>query len=704
MSVRQSQQHWLQAILKVARHYRLQVSVEALRNELQWTPEGQSADQPIRLLAKRAGMNARFSPVNPDLLLQRRLPVVAELHDGAVLVLIAQTKGDGYRVMDGAEPDAEYVISEDELLTRVARLAVFRPLNDVPDARVDDYIKPYKANWFWSIIFRDWRRYGDVMLASLMANILALSGIILSLQVYDRVVPAQSMPTLFVLFFGVLIAIGFEFMFRVLRLNISDRVGKQADLVLSDTVFGRALRIRNEARPVSTGTFISQLRELEQIRELLSSTTVIAIADLPFFVLFLGVLWFIASPLIMLVALFAIPLIILPGLLMQKPLAKLSKQSMRESSLRNSLLIEAVQGIDDIKLMRAEPRFQGQWNHANDLVSNVNIKQRFLTHVLTAWSQEVQTLVYALVLVVGCVLVIEGEITTGVLVASSILTSRMIAPLGQLSGVFSRWQQAKVAREGLDSLMALPTDHAPDQQLMHKPHWRGEFELAGVRFTYPGENNRPVLGIERLKIQPNERIAVLGRMGSGKSTLIQLLSGLMTPQEGSIQLDGMSLPIIDPADIRRDVGVLSQTATLFHGTIRDNISMGAPHASDQALIDALTLAGAERLLQSAPQGLDTMILEGGRGLSGGQRQAILLARTLVRDPSILLLDEPTASYDDPSERAVIERLRPWLNGRTFLVATHRPAILALVDRVIVIDSGRVVLDGSKDKVLEALTK
>lgn len=692
---------WAEAMLTVAQHYRLQVSAEAVRGTQQWLASDDDSDTALHQVARSAGLSLKFTSYQPQRIRSQKLPLVVQLDDHSVIVVMALLADGTCRVIDSDDLGLESTLDAQQLAQRAQRVALLRPIGDVPDTRVDEYIKPYRSHWFWSIVLRDWKRYGEVMLASLMANLLALATVIFSMQVYDRVIPAQSVPSLWVLFIGVLIAIAFEFLFRVLRLHISDRVGKKADLALSDEVFGRALRIRSSDRPASTGAFIAQLREMEQVRELLASTTIIAIADLPFFILFLCVLWSIAGN-IALVALAAIPLIMLPGLFMQRPLAKLSRQGLRESALRNAMLVEAVQGIDDIKLMRAEPRFQGQWNLANEVSATISVRQRFLSHLLTNWTQEVQGLVYALVLVVGSVQVMSGDITTGVLVGASMLASRMIAPLAQLSGIFTRWQQAKVARASLDNLMSRPLDYPPDRQLTHRPVWRGDFDLSGVRLRYAPEQPAPTLSIERLQIRAGERIAVLGKMGSGKSSLLQLLCGLLTPQEGGVSLDGVPMALIDPADIRRDLSVLTQSAQLFHGSVRDNLLMGAPQADDEAVIAALRIAGAEGLLASSPKGLDTTILEGGRGLSGGQQQALLLARTLLRASPVILLDEPTASYDELSERNAIAALQPWVRGRTLIVATHRPALLALVDRIVVLDGGRIVMDGDKDKVLGAL--
>ncbi|AZC31816.1 Type I secretion system ATPase, LssB family LapB [Pseudomonas chlororaphis subsp. piscium] len=693
---------WLDAMLQVARHYRLETSAERVRVMLDWQA-GHPADVQLKQMARDMGMSLCFEKLDKGILDPWRLPVVAEFDNGQVGVIESVDNGQFAGVRLSGEQGVLQALPVAEVCARVQRVLLLRPEVSAPDARVDDYIKPYEANWFWKLALHDWRRYSDVMLASLIANVLALAAMLFSMQIYDRVIPAQSEPTLWVLFGGVVIAIVFEFCMRLSRTHLTDKIGKRADLRISDRVFGHALRIRTQDQSKSTGSFISQIRELEQVRELITSTTVNALADLPFFFLFLGVLWYVGG-MMALVPLAILPLLIIPGLLAQRWLAKYSKEGMREASLRNAILIEAVQGNEDIKLLRAEQRFQTQWNHLNQVSADISMRQRFITGALMTWTQELQSLVYVLVILVGCFMVISGDLTTGALIGTSILSSRMIAPLAQLSGVMSRWQQAKVAREGLDELMKRPVDQPQHSKMLHRPVIQGDYRLEGVKFRYEQEQKQPALEIPGLTIKAGEKVAILGRNGAGKSTLLHLLSGLQAPQEGNVLLDSLNLSMIDPYDVRRDVGFLSQQASLFFGSLRDNIIMGKPMATDDEIIQALTLSGALSLVQSLPDGLDHLIREGGKGLSGGQRQMLLLARTLIRNPRVLLLDEPTAWLDELSEQHLIEKLLPWLEGRTLIVATHRPAVLKWVDRIIAVDKGRVVLDDTKHIVISQMSK
>lgn len=690
-------QPYLQAILLIAKHYRIETSEERIRLQMDWAGAS-AADEVVKTIARQIGLSVRKSKFSKEMLNPWRLPVIVVFKDGQVGVVDQADVDHNVSIqMSGDQGLAQSFVASD-LQHEIEIVYILRPEKSVADARIDEYIKPYESSWFWSIVLRDWKRYIDIMFASLIANILALATIIFSMQVYDRVVPSQSIPTLWVLAGGVLIAAIFEFILRVARIYLSDIIGKRADLRISDRVFGHTLRIKNSERSKSTGTFISQIRELEGVRELVTSTTISAIADLPFFFLFLVIFWIIGGNLFWVMVL-VVPLMIIPAILAQRPLAKLAREGMRESSIRNAILVESVQGIEDIKLLRAESRFQNQWNHMNEMSADISMKQRKIVGVMTAWTQKVQGLTYALVVLVGCFAVISGEMTTGALVACSILSSRMLAPIAQITGVLGRLQQAKVAKSSLDELMKKPVDQPDRAHLIHRSVLLGDYQLNGTLFKYNQDDAKPNLAIAQLAIRAGEKIAILGRNGAGKSTLLQLLSGMQMPQQGNIYLDGLDLSLIDPADIRRDTGLLNQSAHLFYGTIRENLTLGAPLASDDDLIQALKMTGAWSFVQDKKEGLDHLVLEGGLGFSGGQRQALLLSRLLIRQPNIVLLDEPTASIDDVAEKQFIDHLMNWMGHRTLIVATHRRAVLALVDRIIVMNEGKIVMDGPRDQIL-----
>ena len=691
---------WLEALRMVAQHYQLPMSTQAVRQAALWSRDDDEKET-IRGLARRIGLRVKFNDPDTIKLSNWHLPVIVQMKGGDVGLVTALGEPDVASVIFSGDRGLESPVPLSELLPKVDLVVIPRPARSIPDTRVDTYIRPFEANWLRRIVLRDLRPYGHVMLASLIANSLGLAGIVFSMQVYDRVVPAESFPTLYVLFSGVLVALAFDFILRRLRMNIIDLLGKRADIRMSDQVFGHALRVRNRARPASTGTFIAQLRDLEQIRELLTSTTVAALADIPFFLFFLAIYWLIGGHLV-LVPIVALFLLVAPGILAQRKLRVYANEAMRESSLRNAMLVEAVQGIEDIKTLQAEELFQHKWNHFNAVTSESQLKLRALTNGLGVWSHIIQTGVYATTVLVGAPLVIAGDMTTGTLVAASVLGSRMMAPMSQLSHVLGRLQQAKVAMRSVNTIMEMPVDHPDRESRIHCPKIAGHYRLRSAVFRYGDDMSPPALTVRDLQIHPGEKIALLGKNGAGKSTLLQALSGLLEPASGEILLDNMALHQIDPADLRRDVGLLTQSARLFHGTLRDNIMLSAPQASQDEILAALSMVGADDFIRKLPKGLEHPVHEGGLGLSGGQKQAILLARLLIRQPSVVLLDEPTAAMDETTERHFIRQFLSWSGDKTVIIATHRMRVLELVERLIVVETGFIAMDEAMDAGLKKL--
>lgn len=691
---------WIDAILFVAKHYRMDFSRENIRVAAAWRQDA-SLEEGVNLIAHQAGLAARMETFKASKITPWRLPIVIQLTDGQVGVIES---------MDSDGVGAVYFSNDQGLCNHIPlktlekdtqAALILRPARSVADARVDDYIKPHQPHWFRKLVFSDLRPYGHIFIASFVANVLALAAIIFSRQVYDRVIPAESLNTLYVLFSGVVLALLFDFIMRRARMRISDLLGKRADMKASDRVFGHAMRVTESARPKSTGSFITQIRELESVRELLTSTTISGFADLPFFLLFCVVFWYLGGMLV-LVPIVALILLLLPGLLLQGKMRRLATEAMRESSMRSGLLVEAIQGHSDIKMMQAESRFQNQWNHFNAVLADVNLKTRNLTNTLSAWSHTIQTGVFGVVVLFGAPMVMEGDLTIGSLVACSILASRMMAPMAQFNTVLGRWQQAKVGLESLDNVMKMPVDTPDGDSRVHRAALSGNYRFEKATFSYDEDAKQPALAVKQLSISAGEKIAILGRNGSGKSTLIAALAGLMPTRTGQVNLDDVSLTQLDPADLRRDVALMGQSSRLFHGSLRDNLLMGATGASDSEILNALEVSGALGFVQQLPDGLNHIILEGGNGLSSGQRQSVIFARMVLRDPAIVLMDEPTAALDDSAEAALIKRMKTWLQHRTLIMSTHRLRVLSLVDRIIVVNNGQIAMDGNKAEVLKRL--
>lgn len=615
---------------------------------------------------------------------------VYSIRNGEAVVTFAQT------------PELRTSVPLDELeAQRDGVLWIIRKRHNVLHRAIDDYIRPMKENWLFALISRDIRFYIFIALGALFGNVLAIATAIFSMQVYDRVIPGQSIPTLWVLFIGVVIALLADMLLRTERNRLADAIGKKIDLFMSSLFYARALSIKNSARPASTGTFIAQIREIDHIRELLTSTTVIAVVDMPFIIIFIGVIWSIGG-LLALPVIAAIPLIVIPGLLAQLPFSKLAKKGIHENAVRNAMLVETVEGLEDIKLTQTEDRFLRQWRACNVTSAQISLEQRFWSYLLTNWCQFIQQLVYVCVIAAGVYLVIANDITTGTLIACSILSSRTVAPLGQIAQVMTRWQQARMARTGLDDFMAKPVEQHGWENTTHLDDIKGNFDLKNVKYRFNPESHYAI-DIQSLTLRAGEKVAIIGTIGAGKSTLLRVLSGMGDDFEGQLKIDDVSLRDVSVHDIRRCVGYLQQDARLFCGTLRDNLLMGNPTASPARIAQCLSAAGAASILQN-DAGLDLMISEGGKGLSGGQRQALLVARTLLKETPVLFLDEPTASMDEKSELHVVNALQELCREKTLVVVTHRQAPLKLVDRIIVMDQGKIVLDGPKKEVLARVSQ
>ncbi|MCB5205377.1 type I secretion system permease/ATPase [Neorhizobium sp. T786] len=692
---------WAVAIEVVARYHGRAASADMIRQSFLW-----AADKPLEELltyvTRRVGLTGELISRSIFDIPSYVLPIIAELKDGNVAIVT--TVGDEtislLRVDSSASMERVMTREEaGELFS--ARLFMLSPAASVRDSQLGRYLAAYSPSWFWSLLFADKRRHLEIGVASFLANLLALASSLFSMQVWDRVVPSQSLSTLWVLVSGVFVAVMFEFMLRVSRVTIADTLGKKVDRTISSMVFGRALDICNDARPKSTGAFIAQLRETETIRESLASTTITAAIDIPFAITFLFVIWAVSGPLIWAVAL-ALPLIIVPGLLIQIPLSKMSNLASREGALRHAILVESIAGIEDIKALQSEGRFHRLWDQYSVASSDVALKQKQYISTYIFWISSVQQICYVTVIILGVYMVLAGDLTTGAVIGASILTSRALAPFAQFAQIFTKWQATKTARKGLDELLQKPIDHQAGAGQLRRTFINGEYELSSVDFAYDLEQG-PNLRISSLQIRPGEKIAIIGRNGAGKSTLLRLLANAIPPTNGTISIDGTNMRHIDVGDVRRHVALLTQDSRLFFGSLLENIKLGAPLATDEAVKHVLHLSGADLIVKSLPKGLETTILEGGAGLSGGQKQSVMLARTFLRDSSVVLLDEPTASLDEASERQLLARMVPWLAGRTFIISTHRPTMLELVDRIIVMDQGRIILDGAKELVLQRLS-
>lgn len=554
--------------------------------------------------------------------------------------------------------------------------------------------------WFWGTIAEAWPIYGEVALAALMINLFALASPLFVMNVYDRVVPNQAIETLWALSLGVVIVFVFDFVLRTLRGYFVDTAGKAADVKLASKIFAQVLGIRMAAKPGSSGAFANNLREFETLRDFFTSATLVAVIDLPFVLLFVAIVWFIGGP-IAIVPAVAIPVVLLTGLLIQLPLRHVTRTTFREAAQKHGLLIESINGLETIRASVAEGRTQRLWEDAVDATATSTTRARLFATIGINVASLAQNLTTVGIVIYGVHRIGEGLLTVGALVACTIITGRAMAPLGQVAGILTRYHQARAAYQALSEMMALPVERPVERRFLHRPDIDGSVAFNGVTFAYPGESVRALDNVS-FQIEAGERVGLIGRVGSGKTTIEKMLLGLFEPDEGTVLLDGTDIRQIDPVDLRRHIGTVLQDVVLFRGTLRDNVALGAGHIGDDRVFEAARLAGVDAFAARHPLGFDAEVGERGSHLSGGQRQAVAIARALLHDPPILLFDEPTSAMDNSSENRFKRQLETVLPGKTLLLVTHRTSLLSLVDRLIVLDGGKVVADGPKDDILRAL--
>jgi ATP-binding cassette subfamily C protein LapB len=560
-----------------------------------------------------------------------------------------------------------------------------------------------EKHWFWDCVTPLWPTYAQVLIAASIVNILALASPLFVMNVYDRVLPNKALSTLWVLAIGMAIAISFDFILRTVRNALVGNAGRRADVMLAGKILQHVLRIDMSHRPADTGAFANHLKDYEIVREFFTSNTLITITDLVFVGLFIFIIYLIAG-VTALVPAVAVVLVILVGLMLQFPLSRIVNQAQSEAAHRHSILLEAISGLETIKLARAESQMQRRWEQFVGQNSRTSANLRFLSSVGLNFTTFIQQLVTVGIIIVGVYLFDQGEISPGALIAAVILAGRAVAPLGQVASTIARSQQAFHSLRTLDEIMSTPEEGDEQDRHMDRKIASGAIDFQDVTFTYP-ESGVAAIKQFSLKIEPGERIGIIGKIGSGKSTLGRLLARLYVPGEGSLLIDGVDVRQYLPSEIRRQVSYVAQDAKLFRGTVRDNIVFGAPHVSDDLVVRAAELAGVSDFIQSNPSGYNMPVGEDGRALSSGQRQAVALARAFLFDPAVVFLDEPSGSMDMATERALLERLRTAFRpDQTLIITTHRMAMLALVDRLVVIDGGKIVADGPRDGVLKRLAQ
>lgn len=651
--------------------------------------------------AQRAGLKARVLQRPLEKISALSLPAVVLLKNDQAAVLIGWDEQQRARLLPTETEGGEIVLEREVLAENYSGKTIFIQPGHEFDSQPTATI-PHTKSWFKDTLKLSKFLYLDAVVASFIINVIAIATPLFVMNVYDRVVPNQATATLWVLAIGITIAFIFDLILKVLRGICLDLAGKKTDLIVSAALFERLLGMKMKARPNRVGGFTQHFQEYQSVRDFLSSLTLTALIDFPFTLLILLVIAIIGGPLAF-IPLLCYPIALAANWMMQKPLLAQVEKTYRLSSERQAMLVETLTGLDAIKVNNAQSERQYQWEQIIGQLSRLELKVKSLSYIavnFTAWIQQISGV---LLIVAGVYSIIAGNLSMGGLIACYLLNRRAMMPIGQLCSLITRYQRAKMTKASIDRMMDLEQEVQEGEVPLKRETLSGAIEFRDVSFHYPQNQYMSLNGIS-LKIEPGEKVGIIGRSGSGKSSLAKLLVGFYQPDNGTILVDGIDARQLDVNDIRHNIGYAPQDIHLFSGTLRDNLLSGAGYIDDETMIRAATLAGVHEFARRHPSGYNMQVGERGMNLSGGQRQAVALARSLLLDPPILLMDEPTSSMDNTSEDLIKKALTPMVSNKTLLLVTHRASLLTLVDRLIILDNGKIIADGPKESVMNALKK
>ncbi|PST90646.1 type I secretion system permease/ATPase [Photobacterium jeanii] len=651
--------------------------------------------------AEQAGLHAQVEQQPLDTLSALLLPAILVLKhkDACVLLSIDNEQQQAEIVQPHLQNEAQTVPLATLLANYGGQLFLIKKQFRY-DERSPEVLKTQQGHWFWGTLWQSRSIYRDVFIASILINLFAIATPLFTRLVYDKIVPNFAFESLWVLASGMAIIFIFDLILKLMRSFFIDVAGKKSDILLSAKIFNKVLGVRMEAKPPSVGAFARHLQEFESIREFFTSATVAALIDLPFALLFLAVIALVAGPLVY-VPLGAMLVLAIYSWLIQRPLRTSIEEGSRLAAQKHANLIESLHGLETVKLFGAQHQFQYRWEEAVAHLANWGIKSRRLTDSVQNSAGFLQQFASVAMIVFGVYLIADGQLTMGGLIAATMLSSRAVGPLVQLSLLSTRYNQAKSAFSILEQLMAMPSEQDSQKRYIHRPVLNGKIDFDNVSFAYP-DSDKSALNKVSFTIEPGEKVAIIGRIGSGKTTIERLIMGLYQAQEGAVRIDETNINQLHHIDVRRNIGCVPQDNLLFYGSIRDNITLGRPLASDSDILQAAQRAGVTQFSQHDNAGLEKQVGEGGSALSGGQRQAIAIARALLGNPPVLLMDEPTSSMDNRSEAGIKHQLANLSDQETLILITHKTSMLEVVDRLIVLEQGQVIADGAKQQVLQQL--
>ncbi len=558
-----------------------------------------------------------------------------------------------------------------------------------------------ESHWLWGTMKIVRETYRDVIIASLLINIFVLATPLFTMNVYDRVIPNDAKDTLWILSIGVLIVYGIDVLLKFLRTYFLETAGKKTDIIASSLIFERVLDLKMSSMPSSVGSMANILKEFESIRSFITSSTISLLIDLPFIILFLITIYYIGGVLVV-VPIVIILFIIFYTIYAKEKLQNSIKQSYEAASMKNGVLIESLSSIETLKSLGATGYSQWKWEEATSQIADKSISSKTISASITTVTSFLLQLNTVAIIVVGTYLIGEKMLSMGALIAIVIISSRAIAPMGQVASLLSTFHHTKVSYQALDDIMNMPVEHPQGKKFVARPEYRGNIEFKNVSFTYPNADTSTLNNIN-FKINEGEHVAIIGKIGSGKSTIHKLILSLYTPTEGAILVDNIDTKQLDPTELRKNIAYVSQDVLLFNGTVKENIVYRLPHIDDEKIIEAATVSGVMDFINKHPKGFDMPVGERGSLLSGGQRQSIAIARAILQDYPIVLLDEPTSAMDNSAEDKFLKNIKKYLKDKTMILVSHKTSLLSLADRIIVMEDGQVVLDGKKDYVINKLT-
>ncbi|MFC4240570.1 type I secretion system permease/ATPase [Marinobacter oulmenensis] len=686
-------------LLIVGRHYQLSSTPEHLTSGLPLA-NGHLSPSNMERAASRLGLSCNQTRTPLHGINRHLLPAILLMKGQKACVLTGFDEDNQARVIYPELPDAETTVATEKLEQHYLGHAAYCKPSFRTEKRAHIVDRSLTGHWFWSVLSKSRRLYRDVITASLLINILALGMPLFVMNVYDRVVPNHATSTLWVLGAGLLVVLLADFGLRLMRTWFVDLAALRTDVEVSARIMHHVLGLNLAHKPASTGAFATNIQSFESVRGFISSLTILALVDLPFSILFMIIIAWIGWPLVFPILIGAL-LILAYGVAVQRQLKTMSDESMKASAQRNAVLVEGINNLETVKSFNGESGIQKSFENSSLQVSKQSAAMRLFSGSVTQGATLVQQTVAMSIIILGVYLLIEGDLSQGGLIAAYLLSSRVMAPISQTAGLLAQYHNSATSMENLDNLMDLPQERPEGREWVTRPALRGKIEFRNVSFRYP-EDERYALSNASFVIQPGEHVVILGKNGSGKTTIQRLMLGLFAPETGSILYDDVDSRQLDPAFLRNQIGYVPQDINLMYGSLKNNVLLGNEAASSDQLLKAAELSGLDALVSQHPAGFDLMIGENGQGLSGGQRQTVAVARALVSDPAMMVLDEPTGSLDHSAESSLCRNLKRVGQDRTMVMITHRSLLLELATRIIVVDNGQIVADGPKNEVVEAL--